>query len=93
MFYNEYHDPFPEDDLAEVLAQYENLKEVTWAQEEPLNQGAWHSSQQFIRDTVKRHKNTIKVSHVAREASASPAVGHMWLHLQQQAKVVKDAIN
>ena len=85
--------PFPEEDLSDVLDQYKNLVEVTWTQEEPLNQGAWFSSQLFIRDTLKRHHNSIKVSYVAREASASPAVGHNWLHLEQQEKVVNNAIN
>ncbi len=34
--------PFPEDDLIEVLAPYNNLKHAVWCQEEPMNQGAWH---------------------------------------------------
>jgi 2-oxoglutarate dehydrogenase complex dehydrogenase (E1) component-like enzyme len=33
--------PYPEQRIAEVLAQYPNIQELVWAQEEPKNQGAW----------------------------------------------------
>ena len=85
--------PFPEEDLFEVLSQYPNLTELTWVQEEPLNQGAWYSSQHHMRRTIARHKNYITLSQVAREASAAPAAGHMWLHTEQQKQVVDEAIN
>ena len=85
--------PFPEKELFEVLSEYTQLSELTWVQEEPLNQGAWYSSQHHMRRTISRHKNYITLSQVAREASASPAAGHMDLHQQQQAKVVDEAIN
>lgn len=85
--------PFPEGDLAVVLEEYTNLTEVTWVQEEPLNQGVWYSSQHHMRRTIARHKNYITLGHVAREASAAPAVGHMGMHQEQQQKVIDDAIN
>ncbi|MCV2351587.1 2-oxoglutarate dehydrogenase E1 component [Paucibacter sp. Y2R2-4] len=40
--------PFPAERLAELLASYPNLREVVWAQEEQLNQGAWA----FVRDAI-----------------------------------------
>ena len=85
--------PFPEDDLSEALAAYPSLGEVTWVQEEPLNQGAWYSSQHHMRRTIARHKNYITLSQVSRPPSASPAAGSMGLHVIQQQKVVDDAIN
>ena len=85
--------PFPEDDLSEALAVYPSLGEVTWVQEEPLNQGAWYSSQHHMRRTIARHKNYITLSQVSRPPSASPAAGSMGLHVIQQQKVVDDAIN
>ncbi len=84
--------PFPEDDLFEVLSEYTNLNELTWVQEEPLNQGAWYSTQHHMRRTIARHKNYINLEHVAREASASPAVGAMSMHLEQQQSVVNQAL-
>ena len=44
--------PFPEQHLADVLAQYPNLELVVWCQEEPQNQGAWYCSQHH---TAKSH--------------------------------------
>jgi len=85
--------PFPEDELFNVLSQYSHLSELTWVQEEPLNQGAWYSSQHHMRRTIAHHKNYITLSQVAREASAAPAAGYMGLHQEQQAKVIDDAIN
>ncbi len=84
--------PFPEDDLYEVLGQYANLNELIWVQEEPLNQGAWYSTQHHMRRTIARHKNYITLNQVAREASASPAVGAMSMHLEQQQRVVNEAL-
>lgn len=83
--------PFPEDDLTEMLLQYSNLTELTWVQEEPLNQGAWYSSQHHIRRTIARHKNYITLGQVSREASAAPAAGTMSMHQEQQQKVVEEA--
>lgn len=85
--------PFPEEELFDVLSQYPRLNELTWVQEEPLNQGAWFGSQHHIRRTITRHKNCLVLSQVSRDASASPAAGNMEMHQQQQNSVVDEAIN
>ncbi len=85
--------PFPEQELFDVIAQYPNLSELTWVQEEPLNQGVWYSSQHHIRHTLARHENYITLSHVSRDASASPAAGVMGTHQKQQQKVIDSAID
>jgi len=84
--------PFPEQDLYDAISSYPNLGELTWVQEEPLNQGVWYSSQHHMRRTIARHKNYITLSHVSREASASPAAGVMGMHQEQQDRVVDSAI-
>ncbi len=84
--------PFPEDDLVEVLSAYPHLEELTWVQEEPLNQGVWYSCNHHMRNVIDKLDNNIELTKVAREASASPAVGHMALHQQQQQQVITDAI-
>ncbi|MCF7982481.1 MAG: 2-oxoglutarate dehydrogenase E1 component [Pseudomonadales bacterium] len=84
--------PFPEDDLAEALSIYPNLNELTWVQEEPLNQGVWYNCNHHMRNVIDMLKNDVELTKVAREASASPAVGHMELHQQQQQKVITDAL-
>ena len=81
--------PFPEEALARTLAQYPKAKEFIWCQEEPLNQGAWYSTQHHMR-TVIGTKNYLE--HVTRPASASPSVGYYALHLQQQQQLVAEAL-
>ncbi len=46
--------PFPEEELAEVIGPYTNLKQVVWCQEEPMNQGAWYCSQHHMRRVIER---------------------------------------
>lgn len=84
--------PFPEEQLQEVIAQYKNVKEVIWCQEEPMNQGAWYSSQHHMRRVVQRLNPNIYLDYAGREASAAPAAGYMALHLEQQEQLIKDAL-
>ncbi|AQZ96124.1 2-oxoglutarate dehydrogenase E1 component [Halopseudomonas phragmitis] len=84
--------PFPEDDLAEVLAPYKNLKKVVWCQEEPMNQGAWYSSQHHMRRVLAQHKvKNLYLDYAGREASAAPACGYPSMHAEQQEKLLQDA--
>ena len=83
--------PFPEDDLAEVLAPYKNLKHIVWCQEEPMNQGAWYCSQHHMRRVASAHKKTLFLEYAGREASAAPACGYASMHAEQQEKLLQDA--
>ena len=84
--------PFPEDDLAEVLAPYKQLKKVIWCQEEPMNQGAWYCSQHHMRRVISQHKKDLHLEYAGREASAAPACGHPSMHVEQQEKLLEDAL-
>ncbi len=83
--------PFPEDDLAEALAPYQNLKHIVWCQEEPMNQGAWYCSQHHMRRVATAHKQGLFLEYAGRDASASPAVGYASMHAEQQEKLLQDA--
>ncbi|UTW07743.1 2-oxoglutarate dehydrogenase E1 component [Pseudomonas benzenivorans] len=83
--------PFPEDDLAEVLAPYKNLKHIVWCQEEPMNQGAWYCSQHHMRRVATAHKKTLFLEYAGRDASAAPACGYASMHAEQQEKLLQDA--
>ena len=83
--------PFPEDDLAEVLLPYKNLKHVVWCQEEPMNQGAWYCSQHHMRRVTSAHKKTLFLEYAGRDGSASPACGYASMHAEQQEKLLQDA--
>ncbi len=83
--------PFPEDDLAEVLAPYKNLKHIVWCQEEPMNQGAWYCSQHHMRRVASGHKKTLFLEYAGRDGSAAPACGYASMHAEQQDKLLHDA--
>jgi 2-oxoglutarate dehydrogenase E1 component len=83
--------PFPGDDLDELLAHYSKLKHVVWCQEEPMNQGAWYSSQHHMRNALHRHNPKLHLQYAGRDASAAPACGHMSVHVEEQKKLVNDA--
>jgi 2-oxoglutarate dehydrogenase E1 component len=83
--------PFPEDDLIEILGPYKNLKHVVWCQEEPMNQGAWYSSQHHMRRIISGHNKALVLEYAGRDASAAPACGYASMHTQQQEKLLQDA--
>ncbi|ERI53391.1 2-oxoglutarate dehydrogenase E1 [Pseudomonas sp. EGD-AK9] len=83
--------PFPEEDLAEVLAPYKNLKHIVWCQEEPMNQGAWYCSQHHMRRVASAHKKALFLEYAGRDASAAPACGYASMHAEQQEKLLQDA--
>ncbi|MDP3344443.1 MAG: 2-oxoglutarate dehydrogenase E1 component [Hydrogenophaga sp.] len=83
--------PFPEDDLAEALAPYKNLKHIVWCQEEPMNQGAWYCSQHHMRRVATAHKKSLFLEYAGRDASAAPACGYASMHAEQQEKLLQDA--
>ncbi|WP_437880575.1 2-oxoglutarate dehydrogenase E1 component [Pseudomonas sp. LRF_L74] len=83
--------PFPEDDLAEALAPFKNLKHIVWCQEEPMNQGAWYCSQHHMRRVATAHKKALFLEYAGRDASAAPACGYASMHAEQQEKLLQDA--
>jgi 2-oxoglutarate dehydrogenase E1 component len=84
--------PFPEAELRQILAHYPNARDAVWCQEEPMNQGAWYSSQHHMRRVFLRHNKDIYLHYVGRDASAAPAAGYMALHLEQQNKFINEAL-
>jgi 2-oxoglutarate dehydrogenase E1 component len=83
--------PFPEDDLMEAIAPYGNLTNVVWCQEEPMNQGAWYSSQHHLRRSIGNHNRNLVLEYAGRDASAAPACGYASMHAEQQEKLLQDA--
>lgn len=85
--------PFPEAELVEVLSEYHNVRDAVWCQEEPMNQGAWYSSQHHMRRVFFGLNPNIYLSYAGRDASASPAAGYMALHLEQLENFVNQALD
>ncbi|MEH6650926.1 MAG: 2-oxoglutarate dehydrogenase E1 component [Motiliproteus sp.] len=85
--------PFPEKDLLAALDSYKSVKSVVWCQEEPLNQGAWYSSQHHMRHVLQQLFPKLHLEVSARPGSAAPASGYMSQHAEEQENLVNDAIN
>ncbi|MDH2997401.1 2-oxoglutarate dehydrogenase E1 component [Pasteurellaceae bacterium LFhippo2] len=81
--------PYPHEDVQKALADYAHVTDFVWCQEEPLNQGAWYSSKHNFEADLPEGA---KLKYAGRPASASPAVGYMSLHTQQQKALVADAL-
>lgn len=81
--------PFPAEECEKVLAPYKHVKDWVWCQEEPQNQGAWYSSQHHFWQVIP---DGAKLRYAGRDASASPAVGYVSVHSQQQKALVDDAL-
>ena len=81
--------PFPANHLLRELRRYAKATEIVWAQEEPLNQGAWDQIKHRFQQALGA---TRKLYYAARPPSASPAVGYLALHLEQQKNLVAAAL-
>lgn len=83
--------PFPREEIIENINKYPNAEELIWVQEEPRNQGAWSTllSTRHLGGCFPSEK---PLRCIARPYSASPAVGYLSLHLEQQQQLVDDAL-
>ncbi|MDA8781763.1 2-oxoglutarate dehydrogenase E1 component [Porticoccaceae bacterium] len=84
--------PFPDDELEEILGAYSNIESIVWCQEEPMNQGAWYSSQHHMKRALQKLHPQLHLSYVGRESSAAPASGYMSVHLEEQKVFIDQAL-
>ena len=82
--------PFPHDEFQAQIDAYPAAKSVVWAQEEPGNQGAWHRIQHYLVRHMRPEQN---LSYAGRASAASPAVGYLQLHAEQQKELVDAALS
>jgi 2-oxoglutarate dehydrogenase E1 component len=80
--------PFPHVDFKAEVAKYPNAREVVWCQEEPQNQSAWYRLRAYLRGDIA---DTQLLTYAGRPISASPAVGYLSKHIEQQKQLVQDA--
>jgi 2-oxoglutarate decarboxylase len=81
--------PWPAARLSAVFDHYENAEEVLWLQEEPENMGAWSFVHARLHALLPER---LKLRHVSRNESASPAIGSAALHQLEQADLLRRAI-
>lgn len=81
--------PIPATELAQVLAAFPALRTLVWAQEETLNQGAWH----FVRDDLAAALPPgAALACVARPVTASGATSSQPVHARQERELVERAL-
>lgn len=81
--------PFPEAALRETLARYAQAHEFVWAQEDPMNQGAWYAILHHLNHCVPGGK---VFQYAGRAAAAAPASGYASRHQVEQQQLIKDAL-
>lgn len=74
--------PLPQKKVANLIKKYKNVPWV-WAQEEPENMGAWSH--------IARHIRQVNWHYIGRKESASPAVGQLVVHNEQQDRLITAA--
>ncbi|EYC51437.1 2-oxoglutarate dehydrogenase [Hylemonella gracilis str. Niagara R] len=81
--------PFPQADLQRLLKRYSGLRELVWAQEEELNQGAWP----FIRDELAAACPTgVPLRCAARPGTAAGPTVSQAIHQTEQQLLVMRAL-
>ena len=81
--------PFPARSVAELLAVYPAVEEIVWAQEEPLNMGAYRSIRHRLEDALPAGA---ALRYVGRPWRASPSEGYPTAHLAEQQRIVREAL-
>ena len=81
--------PWPVGLLTDVFERYGGATEVVWLQEEPENMGAWSFVHARLHACLP---DRLKLRHVSRPDSASPAIGSAALHQLEQADLLRRAI-
>ncbi len=80
--------PFPGEEIASILEQYPNVRDVVWLQEEPKNMGAWFYMEPRIRSLLPSGS---EVRYIGRPERASPAEGYPNVHNSEQNRIVTEA--
>jgi 2-oxoglutarate dehydrogenase E1 component len=81
--------PWPVALLTAVFERYGAATEVVWLQEEPQNMGAWSFVHARLHACLPER---LRLRHVSRPESASPAIGSAALHQLEQADLLQRAV-
>ena len=81
--------PGPSSCSTGIFERYPEASEVVWLQEEPENMGAWSFVHARLHACMPER---LRLRHVSRPESASPAIGSAALHQLEQADLLRRAI-
>tara|TARA_B100000902_G_C26919902_1_gene721178 strand:- start:418 stop:660 length:243 start_codon:yes stop_codon:yes gene_type:complete len=78
--------------MIKELSRFKNAK-ITWCQEEPRNQGAWFFVEPILEMILSHINHSFgRANYAGRQSSASPATGLAKQHIEQQEKLVDQAL-
>lgn len=80
--------PFAHKAFQAEVGKYPNATEVVWVQDEPQNQGPWFYIQHHLYENMTEGQ---RLGYAGRAASASPAVGYLAKHIEQQRALLDQA--
>jgi 2-oxoglutarate dehydrogenase complex dehydrogenase (E1) component-like enzyme len=81
--------PWPVQQIIATLERYPEATEVIWLQEEPENMGAWSFVHARLHACLP---DRLKLRHVSRTESASPAIGSAALHTLEQVDLLRRSV-
>jgi 2-oxoglutarate dehydrogenase E1 component len=81
--------PFPRKQVAELIEQYPNVREVVWTQEEPMNFGAFPYLHQRIPALLGQ---SIEWTYVGRPKRSSASEGYTSVHNLEQERIARQAL-
>jgi 2-oxoglutarate dehydrogenase E1 component len=81
--------PFPEAAFRAALEAYAQAATFVWAQEEPMNQGAWYQTLHHLNHCAPGGK---RFHYAGRPAAAAPASGYLSRHRAELEALLTDAL-
>jgi 2-oxoglutarate dehydrogenase E1 component len=81
--------PFAKEQLARIISEYPNLKEIAWVQEEPRNMGAWKVMSRRMPEVLPEG---VKLTYIGRQGRASTGEGYSGAHSLEQERIVLTAL-
>ncbi|MDP2056830.1 MAG: 2-oxoglutarate dehydrogenase E1 component, partial [Thiobacillus sp.] len=81
--------PFPEAEFRAVLGAYPQADTFVWAQEEPMNQGAWFQTLHHLNHGAPAGR---RFQYAGRPAAAAPASGYVSRHRAELEALLSDAL-
>ncbi|MFP5418311.1 MAG: 2-oxoglutarate dehydrogenase E1 component [Gammaproteobacteria bacterium] len=81
--------PFPETAFRAILAAYPEAETFVWAQDEPMNQGAWFQTLHHLNHSAPAGR---RFHYAGRPAAAAPASGYLSRHRAELEALLTDAL-
>ncbi|AAZ97141.1 2-oxoglutarate dehydrogenase, E1 component [Thiobacillus denitrificans ATCC 25259] len=81
--------PFPDAEFGAVLDVYPLAGTLVWAQEEPMNQGAWYQTLHHLNRCAPAGR---RFHYAGRPAAAAPASGYISRHRAELEALLRDAL-